>query len=166
MNLGYTTGVFDLFHIGHLNLLRNARALCDRLVVGVTSDELLWTEKHKRSVIPHHERMEIVRSIRFVDAVIAQDDMDKLAVWDRVRFDTMFVGDDWYDTPRWRELEGAFAARDVRIVYFPYTQGTSSTLINSVLEERRARHDHNPGRRASDRADGVAPAEPAHTAAV
>ncbi len=151
MNLGYTTGVFDLFHIGHLNLLRNARAVCDRLVVGVTTDDLLWTEKHKRSVIPHHERMEIVRAVRYVDAVIAQDSMDKLAVWERVRFDTMFVGDDWFDTPRWRELETAFTERGVRIVYFPYTQGTSSTIINRVLDERRARLDDNPGRRAEDR---------------
>lgn len=151
MNLGYTTGVFDLFHIGHLNLLRNARAVCDRLVVGVTTDELLWVEKHKRAVIPHHERMEIVRAIRHVDAVIAQDTMDKLAVWERVRFDTMFVGDDWFDTPRWRELETAFGERGVRIMYFPYTKGTSSTLINSVLEERRARLDQHPGRRAEDR---------------
>jgi glycerol-3-phosphate cytidylyltransferase len=157
MNLGYTTGVFDLFHIGHLNLLRNARAVCDRLVVGVSTDELLWAEKHKRAVIPHHERMEIVRSIRHVDAVIAQDTMDKLAVWDRVRFDTMFVGDDWFDTPRWRELEAAFAERNVRIIYFPYTKGTSSTLINSVLEDRRSRLADNPGRRHTDHAAADAP---------
>jgi len=137
MNLGYTTGVFDLFHIGHLNLLRNARALCDRLMVGVTTDELLLAEKQKHAVIPHHERMEIVRAIEHVDAVIAQDTMDKLAIWEKVRFDTMFVGDDWFDTPRWRELERDFEALGVKIVYFPYTKGTSSTLINEVLEERR-----------------------------
>lgn len=137
MNLGYTSGVFDLFHIGHLNLLRNARSLCDRLMVGVTTDELLWEEKGKRSVIPHHERMEIVRAIEHVDAVIAQSDMDKMAVWERVRFDTMFVGDDWFATPRWRELQTQFEAVGVKIVYFPYTQGTSSTLINQVLDERR-----------------------------
>ena len=137
MNLGYTTGVFDLFHIGHLNLLRNARALCDRLMVGVTTDELLWAEKGKRAVIPHHERMEIVRAIEHVDAVIAQNDMDKMAVWERVRFDTMFVGDDWFETPRWKELQAGFDAVGVKIVYFPYTQGTSSTLINHVLEDRR-----------------------------
>lgn len=137
MNLGYTTGVFDLFHVGHLNLLRNARALCDRLVVGVTTDELLLAEKHKHSVIPHHERMEILRSIEHVDAVIAQDTMDKMLVWEKVRFDTMFVGDDWYDSARWRELEDGFTKVGVKIVYFPYTKGTSSTLINQVLEERR-----------------------------
>lgn len=137
MNLGYTTGVFDLFHIGHLNLLRNARSLCDRLMVGVTTDELLLAEKHKHAVIPLYERMEIVRAIEHVDAVIAQDTMDKMAIWEKVRFDTMFVGDDWYDTPRWRELEDEFTAVGVKIVYFPYTRGTSSTLINEVLEDRR-----------------------------
>lgn len=138
MKLGYTSGVFDLFHIGHLNLLRNARALCDRLVVGVTTDELLLSEKHKHAVIPHHERLEIVRSIDHVDAVIAQDTMDKMAIWQRLRFDVMFVGDDWFDTPRWRELDMEFERVGVKVVYFPYTQGTSSTLINAVLDERRA----------------------------
>lgn len=138
MRIGYTTGVFDLFHIGHLNLLRNARSLCDRLIVGVTTDELLLAEKHKHAVIPHHERMEIVRSIQYVDAVVAQDDLDKMANWEKLGFDIMFVGDDWFDTPRWRKLEAAFERVGVKIVYFPYTQGTSSTLINGVLEERRA----------------------------
>ncbi len=138
MKLGYTTGAFDLFHIGHLTLLRNARALCDRLVVGVTTDDLLLSEKGKQPVIPHHERMEIVRSIECVDAVIAQDSMDKMGTWQRLGFDVMFVGDDWYNTARWRDLESDFAQVGVRIVYFPYTQGTSSTLINSVLEQRRS----------------------------
>ncbi len=139
MKLGYTTGVFDLFHIGHLTLLRNARSLCDRLIVGVTTDELLLTEKGKNPVIPHHERMEIIRSIRYVDAVVAQDNMDKLETWERLGFDTMFVGDDWFDTPRWRDLERDFTQVGVKIVYFPYTEGTSSTLINEVLDERRSR---------------------------
>lgn len=138
MKLGYTTGVFDLFHIGHLTLLRNARALCDRLVVGVTTDELLLAEKSKHSVIPHHERMEIVRSINYVDAVVAQDHMDKMAMWERLRFDIMFVGDDWFNSPRWRQLGASFEEVGVKVVFFPYTQGTSSTLINEVLEERRA----------------------------
>ncbi len=138
MKLGYTTGVFDLFHIGHLTLLRNARALCDRLVVGVTTDELLLAEKAKHSVIPHHERMEIVRSITYVDAVVAQDHMDKMAMWERLRFDIMFVGDDWFNSPRWRQIGASFDDVGVKVVFFPYTQGTSSTLINEVLEERRA----------------------------
>jgi glycerol-3-phosphate cytidylyltransferase len=136
MILGYTTGVFDLFHIGHLNLLRNARALCDRLIVGVSTDALV-SYKHKAAVIPFHERVEIVRACRYVDAVIAQDDLDKYKAWERIRFNVLFVGDDWYETPSWRDLEARFSAEHVRVVYFPYTQGTSSTLINDVLKRLR-----------------------------
>jgi glycerol-3-phosphate cytidylyltransferase len=136
MIIGYTTGVFDLFHIGHLNLLRNARALCDRLIVGVSTDALV-SYKHKAAVIPFHERVEIVRACRHVDAVIAQEDLDKLKAWEKIRFDVLFVGDDWYETPSWREIEARFHAENVRIVYFPYTKGTSSTLINEVLVKLR-----------------------------
>ncbi len=137
MVIGFTTGVFDLFHIGHLNLLRNARAMCDKLVVGVSVDELV-AYKNKRAVIPFSERMELVRSIRFVDAVVPQEDMDKFEMWKRLKFDVMFVGDDWYQTEKWQELEKQFAAVNVRIVYFPYTKGTSSTLLNQVLIKLRA----------------------------
>jgi glycerol-3-phosphate cytidylyltransferase len=132
MIVGYSSGVFDLFHIGHLNLLRNARALCDKLVVGVTTDELV-SYKYKRAVIPFTERMEIVRAIEYVDAVIPQENMDKLDVWDKVKFDIMFVGDDWYETEKWQSIEKEFADRDVKVVYFPYTRSTSSTLINETL---------------------------------
>jgi glycerol-3-phosphate cytidylyltransferase len=137
MILGYTTGVYDLFHIGHLNLLRNARAMCDKLVVGVSTDELVAT-KFKRAVIPFTERMEIVRSIRYVDAVIPQEHMDKFEVWKRLKFDVMFVGDDWYQTERWREFERQFTEVGVKIVYFPYTKGTSSTLLNELLVSFRS----------------------------
>lgn len=137
MIVGYTTGVFDLFHIGHLNVLRNARALCDKLVVGVTTDELV-AYKNKKAIIPFTERMQIVRAIEYVDAVVGQADMDKLAMWDKLKFDIMFVGDDWYGTEKWQALEKEFAERDVKIVYFPYTEGTSSTLINEVLENLRS----------------------------
>lgn len=136
--IGYTTGVYDLFHIGHLNLLRNAKAMCDFLIVGVTTDELLIEYKGKHSVIPFLERCEILRSVRYVDAVVAQEDMDKLAAWQRLKFDVMFVGDDWYRTDKWEGLEAQLAEVGVRIVYFPYTKGTSSTLINEVLQEKRA----------------------------
>ena len=132
MIVGYTTGVFDLFHIGHLNLLRNAKALCDKLVVGVTTDELV-SYKHKRAVIPFEERLEIVRAIEYVDAVIPQEDMDKLAVWDKVKFDVMFVGDDWYESDKWQAIEKEFAERNVKVIYFPYTKSTSSSLINETL---------------------------------
>lgn len=132
MIVGYTSGVFDLFHIGHLNLLRNAKALCDKLVVGVTTDDLV-RYKHKRAVIPFTERLEIVRSIEYVDAVIPQESMDKLEVWDKVKFDIMFVGDDWYETEKWQAIESEFSDRGVKVVYFPYTKNTSSSLINETL---------------------------------
>lgn len=137
MIVGYTTGVYDLFHIGHLNLLRNAKAMCDKLIVGVTTDELV-SYKFKRSVIPFNERLEIVRSIRYVDAVIPQESMDKMEMWDKIRFDIMFVGDDWYKSEKWEQLEAEFRNVGVKIIYFPYTKGTSSTLINETLLKIRS----------------------------
>ncbi|MEJ8568227.1 adenylyltransferase/cytidyltransferase family protein [Elongatibacter sediminis] len=138
MIIGYTTGVFDLFHIGHLNILRNARAMCDRLVVGVTTDDLMLEYKKKQPVIPFVERMEIVRNIKCVDVVIAQETMDKFEAWRKLQFDVMFVGDDWYQSEKWQDIQGKFDDAGVRIVYFPYTQTTSSTKINEILDERRS----------------------------
>ncbi len=138
MILGFTAGVFDLFHIGHLNILKNSKALCDKLIVGVSTDELVWKYKKKNPIIPFEERMEIVRNISFVDAVIPQNRRDKYRIWEKMKFDIMFVGDDWYKTAKWREIEKKLNRVDVRIVYFPYTKGTSSTLINEILEENRA----------------------------
>ena len=134
--IGYTSGVYDLFHIGHLNLLKNAKGLCDKLIVGVTSDELV-SYKNKKAVIPHLERMEIVRNIKFVDAVVPQNDMDKFTMWERLKFDIMFVGDDWFKTDKWEELDQKFKEVGVKIIYFPYTKGTSSTLINETLKKLR-----------------------------
>ena len=134
--IGYTSGVYDLFHIGHLNLLKNAKGLCDYLIVGVTSDELV-AYKNKKAVIPHQERMEIVRNIKSVDAVIPQYDMDKFKMWERLKFDIMFVGDDWFDTPKWKELDSKFKDVGVKIVYFPYTKGVSSSKINKALDDLR-----------------------------
>lgn len=134
--IGYTSGVYDLFHVGHLNLLKNAKGLCDTLIVGVTSDELV-SYKNKKSVIPHYERMEIVRNIKYVNAVVPQNDMDKFKMWERLKFDVMFVGDDWFKTPKWNDLEEKFAEVGVKIIYFPYTKGVSSTLINKILLEKR-----------------------------
>jgi glycerol-3-phosphate cytidylyltransferase len=135
--VGYTSGVFDLFHIGHLTLLKNAKGLCDKLIVGVTVDELV-SYKNKRAVIPFEERLEIVRSIQYVDAAIPQYDMDKFEMWNKLSFDVMFVGDDWYRSDKWSQLEEKFADVGVRIVYFPYTPGTSSTIINQTLTELRS----------------------------
>lgn len=136
MVIGYTTGVYDLFHVGHLNLLRNAKSMCDRLIVGVTSDELV-SYKNKRSVIPFEERIEIVRACQYVDLAVPQLTMDKLDAHNRYKFNIMFVGDDWYKTDKWKEFDAEFAKRDVRIMYFPYTQSTSSTLINETLKKLR-----------------------------
>jgi len=136
MIIGYTTGVFDLFHVGHLNLLKNAKGMCDKLIVGVTVDELV-AYKNKKAVIPFEERMEIVRSIRFVDAAIPQRNMNKFEALERLKFDVMFVGDDWSDSSKWRKYEEQFRNVGVRIVYFPYTKGTSSTLINEALKKLR-----------------------------
>ena len=138
MVIGYTSGVYDLFHIGHLNLLKNAKSLCDKLVVGVTSDELV-SYKNKKSVIPHSERIEIVRNIKCVDAVVPQNNMDKFKMWERLKFDIMFVGDDWFETDKWRDLDEQFKKVGVKIIYFPYTKGVSSTVINETLKELRNR---------------------------
>jgi glycerol-3-phosphate cytidylyltransferase len=136
MIIGYTTGVYDLFHIGHLNLLRNAKAMCDKLIVGVTTDELV-SYKFKKAVIPFTERIEIVHSIGFVDVAIPQETMDKFAAWKKLKFDIVFVGDDWYNDNKWKDIEAQFKGVGVKIIYFPYTKGTSSTLINEILTNMR-----------------------------
>ncbi|WP_296024102.1 adenylyltransferase/cytidyltransferase family protein [uncultured Altererythrobacter sp.] len=134
--IGYTTGVFDLFHIGHVNMIRNAKGMCDRLIVGVTVDELV-SYKNKKAVIPFEERIEIVRACRYVDLAVPQESMDKLDALRRYKFDIMFVGDDWYKSDRWEDLDRDFSARGVKIQYFPYTVTTSSSLINQTLEQLR-----------------------------
>lgn len=137
MIVGYTTGVYDLFHIGHVNLLRNAKAMCDRLVVGVTVDELV-SYKSKTAVIPFVERIEVVRSCRYVDVAIPQRSIDKLDTVRKIGANLLFVGDDWYQSDSWQKIEEDLAEVGCKIVYFPYTQGTSSTLINKTLEGLRA----------------------------
>lgn len=132
--IGYTTGVFDMFHIGHLNLLRRARDRCDRLVVGVTTDELALARKGRAPVIPLAERMEIVAALRCVDEVAVQHDMDKLAAWGRIGFQRMFVGDDWKGHPTWEALERAFAPKGVEIVYLPYTAHVSSSRLRNAVD--------------------------------
>ena len=139
MVIGYTTGVYDLFHIGHLNLLKNAKGLCDKLVVGVTVDELV-AYKGKTSMIPFEDRIEIVRSIKYVDAAVPQYDMDKLAACKKLGAKILFVGDDWYGTKKWKAYEKQFEAEGIKIVYFPYTKGVSSTKINEALNAVR-KHD-------------------------
>ncbi|APX92948.1 glycerol-3-phosphate cytidylyltransferase [Halomonas sp. 1513] len=133
--IGYTTGVYDLFHIGHLNVLKRAKLECDYLIVGVTTDELSESRKGKRPIIPFTERMEIVEHIKFVDEVVPQTNMDKFEAWNNLKFDKMFVGDDWKGSDKWNELERQFGEIGVEICYFPYTAHTSSTKLREVLEK-------------------------------
>ena len=138
--IGYTTGVFDMFHIGHLNILKAAKSQCDYLIVGVSTDELVRHEKNKTPVIPYEERAAIVQAICYVDQVVAQENKDKLAAWHRYHFDKMFVGSDWQGTPQWKRFEEQFAAENAaEIIYLPHTDGVSSTqltgLIKQILEE-------------------------------
>lgn len=137
--IGYTTGVYDLFHIGHLNLLKNAKGMCDYLVVGVTVDELV-AYKGKQAMIPFEDRIEIVRSCKYVDAAVPQYDMDKLTACKKLGAKFLFVGDDWYGTEKWLKYEEEFAKEGIKIVYFPYTKGISSTKINEALDAVR-KHD-------------------------
>lgn len=140
MIIGYTAGVYDLFHIGHLNLLKNAKGMCDKLIVGVTTDELV-NYKGKQPVIPFVDRIEIVRNIKYVDAVVAQADMDKLAMCKKLKANILFVGDDWYQTEKWEKYEEEFKAAGVQIVYFPYTKGISSTQITKALKAIRNKEE-------------------------
>ena len=134
MIFGYTTGVFDMFHIGHLRVLERAKAQCDQLIVGITTDELSLSEKGKVPIVPFAERRQIVSAVRCVDLTVPQTSMDKRRAWESLRFDRMFVGNDWQGTDRWRTLEREFATLGVEIVYFPYTDSTSSTHLRTALE--------------------------------
>ena len=132
--VGYAPGVYDLFHVGHLNILRHARSQCDYLVAGVVSDEMAQLAKGRSPVVPLVERLEIVRSVRFVDAAFVETVPDKLETWRQVRFDVLFKGDDWRGTDKGRRLEERFATVGVEIVYFPYTVHTSSTQLRRALD--------------------------------
>jgi glycerol-3-phosphate cytidylyltransferase len=132
--VGYAPGAYDLFHVGHLNILRHARQRCDYLVAGVVSDEMAELAKGRRPVIPLIERLEIVRNVKFVDAAFVETVPDKIETWKQVRFDVLFKGDDWRGTPKGRRLEEDFAAVGVDVVYFPYTVHTSSTQLRRTLD--------------------------------
>lgn len=132
--IGYTTGVFDMFHIGHLNLLRRAKIECDYLIVGVSTDELCKLSKNKSPIIPFEERMEIISNIKFVDEVVPQTNYDKVQAWNNLRFNKMFVGDDWKGTDKWTALEKKLT--EVEIIYFPYTSSTSSSELRKLLKKK------------------------------
>ncbi len=133
--IGYTSGVYDLFHVGHLNLLRRAKSMCDRLIVGVSSDELVRKIKKKSTIIPFDERINIVQSIKFVDMTIPQRDPDKYLAWEKLKYDKLFVGDDWFKNKKWRQYELKLSKKNVQVIYFEYTKTTSSTKINKILDK-------------------------------
>ena len=133
--IGYTTGVFDLFHIGHLNILRCAKEQCDYLIVGVSTDEVVREYKHKIPVIPFNERIVIVGAIKYVDKVVPQESMDKFAAWKIFHYEALFHGDDLKNSTMYKEYEKQFADVGVDIVYLPHTQGTSSTEVAMKLKD-------------------------------
>ena len=133
--IGYTTGVFDMFHVGHLNILERAKAQCDYLIVGVSTDELVKKDKNKMPVIPYEERMRIVEAIKYVDMVVPQEDKNKFGAWEKYRFDKMFVGDDWRGTDAWNGYEEQFSLVGVEIIYLPHTDGISSTMLTETIRK-------------------------------
>jgi len=133
--VGYTTGVFDMFHIGHLNILRRAKEQCDYLIVGVSTDDLVRKEKNKTPIIPFEERCAIVEAIKYVDAVVPQKNKNKIEAWKKSKFDIMFVGSDWKGTPQWKRYEEEFAPLGVKIVYLDHTDGISSTILAETLHK-------------------------------
>lgn len=131
---GYTSGTFDMFHIGHLNILRNAKKLCDKLIVAVSTDELVQKYKNKKTIIPFEERKQIVEAIKYVDLVIPQFSLDdKLINAQKFNIDVMFVGDDWKGTDKWNKLELDLKAIGIEVVYLKHTEGISSTILRSKI---------------------------------
>lgn len=132
--IGYTTGVFDMFHIGHLNILKRAKEQCDYLIVGVSVDELVEKEKNKLPIIPYAERVEIVKAIRYVDEVVPQYDKNKYGAYKKYKFNKMFVGSDWKGTDAFKHFEEQLNPEGVEIVYLPHTDGISSTELREKIK--------------------------------
>ena len=135
--IGYTAGVYDMFHIGHLNVIRRAKEQCDFLIVGVSTDELVLHDKNKIPIIPYEDRCRIVEAIKYVDKVVPQIDKNKLAAWHKYQFDIMFVGSDWKGSPQWNTFEKQFAPLGVEIVYLSHTDGISSTILRGKITPQK-----------------------------
>lgn len=133
--IGYTTGVFDLFHIGHLNVLRNAKEQCDYLIVGVSTDEVVESYKHKKPIIPFEERVAIVEAIKYVDKVVPQISMDKRKAWEQLHYNALFHGDDWKGSALYDKYKKEFEGTGVELVFLPHTDGTSSTTLTAILNK-------------------------------
>ncbi len=135
--IGYTTGVFDMFHIGHLNILRRAKEQCDYLIVGVSTDEVVESYKHKTPVIPFDERIEIVRAIKYVDQAVPQTSMNKMDAWKELHFDALFHGSDWQNSSMYNHIVEEFQTVGVDVVFLPHTDGISSTQLAEKLHDRK-----------------------------
>lgn len=135
MIIGYTTGVYDMFHVGHLNILRRAKEQCDYLIVGVSTDELVQHDKNKTPIIPFGDRCKIVEAIKYVDKVVPQPDKNKFHAWEQYKFNKMFVGSDWQGTDAWNRFEEQFKPLGVEIVYLPHTDGISSTILRNKIQK-------------------------------
>lgn len=131
--IGYAPGAYDVFHIGHLNILKRAREHCDRLIVGVVTDEVLMHVKGQQPIVPFAERLEIVRSIRYVDEAVADVHVDKFSTWHELGYDILFKGDDWRGTERGRLLDERLRSVGARLMFFPYTMHTSSTALRKAI---------------------------------
>ncbi|WP_067483409.1 adenylyltransferase/cytidyltransferase family protein [Actinomadura hibisca] len=136
--VGYVPGAYDMFHIGHLNILRRARQGCDHLIAGVVTDEVLKVAKGRGPIVPHAERMAIVGGMSCVDEVVTDVSSDKLVMWERLGFDVLFKGDDWKGTEKGDRLERDLGGVGVRVVYFPYTVHTSSTALRQLISAPRS----------------------------
>lgn len=134
-NIGYTAGVYDMFHIGHLNVIRNAKALCNHLIVAVSTDELVMQYKNKKPIIPFENRVAIVSAVKYVDKVIPQKNMDKKRAAIDNGIDAMFVGDDWKGTEKWNKIEKELAEIGIDVVYLPHTDGISSTMLRTLINK-------------------------------
>lgn len=132
---GYTTGVFDMFHIGHLNIIKKAKEQCEYLIVGVSTDNLVQQYKHKLPIIPYEERLEIVKAIKYVDEVVPQTSLDKLQAWYGLQFDVMFHGSDWKDSAMYNKAVADLKQVGAEVVFLPHTKGISSTLLSEVLQK-------------------------------
>jgi len=133
--VGYTTGVYDMFHIGHLNIIKRAKQMCDFLIVGVTTDELCFSRKGKYPIICEDDRVAIVEAIKYVDRVVLQNDMDKLKAVKQYGVDAVFVGSDWKGTSSWTTYEEEFAKENCDVVYLDHTDGISSTILRERLNK-------------------------------
>jgi len=131
--IGFTAGTFDMFHIGHLNLIKNAKARCDYLIVGVNSDELVEDYKGKKVIVPLEERIEIISALKYVDEVIRVDSLDKKVSWNQKHYNLLFIGDDWKGNPRWEATKKEMEAFGVETIFLPHTKGTTSTMLREKL---------------------------------